>query len=143
MSKRTDLLDSLVERVPYARYLGIGIHEDEGGFRYSLPFREELTGNPKLPALHGGVVAGLLENAAVFELLLRNPERPDIPKPVDFALDFLRSAGPLETHARCTVQRLGSRVALVQVNAWQKSIERPVASGRAHMLLSGNGAWRH
>jgi uncharacterized protein (TIGR00369 family) len=127
--------DALLARIPYAVFLGMQIVRDNHGLVYRLPFAGRLVGNASLPAVHGGVIAGFMENAAMLQILLIEPEQPRIPKTVDFSIDYLRSAGPRDTHARCSIARLGWRVAQVQVQCWQDNPEQPVALARAHFLL--------
>ena len=61
--------DSLIKLVPYARLIGIECLRlgDEMVFR--LPQNEDNIGNP-LPAIHGGVIAGFMEHAAMLHLLM-------------------------------------------------------------------------
>ncbi|HET6789239.1 MAG TPA: hotdog domain-containing protein [Aquabacterium sp.] len=126
---------------PYVDFLAVERHtlpeptaSDEMLFK--LPFNPGLIGNPVLPALHGGVIAGFAETAAVLHLVYSNGlQRDTTPRGVDFAIDYLRSAKPIDTWARCTTVRQGSRVALVQVHVWQDDPTRPIVSARSHCLL--------
>lgn len=128
-------LGALIALIPYAGWLGMSAVLHDGVPRLRLPFRAPLTGNPALPAIHGGVVAGFMESAALLHLLLvLDQER--IPKSIDFSIDYLRSARTIECHAACEVERLGRRVAQVQVRCWQDQVARPVALARAHFLLA-------
>ena len=97
--------------------------------------REDLIGNPRLPALHGGVIAGFAETAALLHLIRLLP-RTKRPKSIDFAIDYLRTGRPEETFAQCEVVRIGSRVALVQVRCWQRAPDYPIAVTRGHFLLA-------
>ena len=129
----------LRERVPYAAFLDVQVRLEGGAPRFRLPFRPSLIGNPALPALHGGVVAGFMENAALLHLLLLLDERK-VPKAIDFSIDYLRSANAVDLHASCEVARQGRRVAQVQIRCWQDEPghagrTREVALGRAHFLL--------
>lgn len=130
---------TLVACIPYARWLGVRITRSGAGTpEFQLPFRDELIGNYRLPALHGGVTAGFAENAATLYLLLTQDE-PRIPKTVDFSIDYLRSAHAVDLHARCTVERLGHRIAQVQARVTQHDREAgtpcTVALARMHFLL--------
>lgn len=108
---------------------------------FKMPFHPDLIGNPVLPALHGGVVAGFAESAAVLHLAYSNAMLHGAPpRGVDFAIDYLRSAKPVDTWARCTTVRQGNRVALVQVHVWQDDPARPIVSARSHCLLPQAGA---
>lgn len=126
-------------RVPYAAFLDVQVSLLDGAPRFRLPFRASLVGNPALPALHGGAVAGFMENAALLHLLLLLDERR-VPKAVNFSIDYLRSASAADVHAACEVARQGRRVAQVQVRCWQDEPGHPgrtreIALGRAHFLL--------
>ncbi len=130
--------DNIVTRIPYAAFLGIMATQDDEGLLFQLPYAERLVGNMALPAVHGGVVAGFMENAALLHLMHQEPRQVGIPKTIDFSIDYLRSAGPRESFARCEVTRLGRRVAQVQVRCWQQNPAVPVALARAHFLLGGS-----
>lgn len=121
--------------VPYVDYLGIRVAPDPERPVYRMPFDPKLIGNPYLPALHGGTVAGFAETAALLHLsqTLRGAK---LPKAVDFSIDYLRAGRPEETFAACEVVRLGGRVALVTVRVWQRSPDYPIAVARAHCLLA-------
>jgi acyl-coenzyme A thioesterase PaaI-like protein len=58
-----------------------------------------------------------------------------VPKPIGFSVDFLRSAGPRDTHARAEVVKHGRRIMNVRVLAWQESVRKPVAAGVGNFLL--------
>ncbi len=124
--------------VPYVDFLGIRMAPGEPAL-FRLPYQEKLIGNPRLPALHGGVVAGFAETAATLHLiyLLKGSKQP---KSVDFSIDYLRSGRPEETFARSEIVRIGSRVALVQTRCWQKSPDYPIAVTRGHFLLESQEA---
>lgn len=126
-------------RSPYVDFLALQRVPSEDpalGDLFKMPFHPHLIGNPVLPALHGGVVAGFAESAAVLHLALRNGiTTGPAPRGVDFAIDYLRSARPVDTWARCHTVRQGSRVALVQITVWQDDPTRPIVSARSHCLL--------
>jgi uncharacterized protein (TIGR00369 family) len=120
--------------MPYARFLGVEVHESDSGARFVLPFRDELVGNRWLPALHGGVVGAFLELVATGELFTQT-EPGRVPKPIDFNIDFLRSVGPRATHGKATIVKHGRRIANVRVIAWQLDENKPVATGTGNFLL--------
>lgn len=129
----------LRERVPYSGFLDVRISLEGGVPRFRLPFRPSLIGSTVLQALHGGVVAGFMENAAVLHLLLILDESK-VPKSIDFSIDYLRSASAADAYAECEVARQGRRVAQVQIRCWQdepgaSGRTREVALARAHFLL--------
>lgn len=134
-------MSDILDAIPYARFLGVSIERTGDGFDCVLPFRQELIGNPRLPALHGGVLGAFLELTAILRLI-DDGRLERVPKPINFSVDYLRSAGPVTTRARAAIFKLGRRIAVVHVIAWQDSPDRPVVSGVGKFLLSGTAAAR-
>ncbi|MDX1803559.1 MAG: PaaI family thioesterase [Alcanivorax sp.] len=126
---------ALIDRVPYARFLGIEVVAQGEELTFVLPRHGDIVGNPTLPALHGGAVAGFMEQAAIIFILLQMGE-PRVPKTIDFTIDYLRAGLFRDTYAQCSVTRLGRRIANVHISAWQKRREEPITIARAHFLLS-------
>ncbi|MFI5398886.1 MAG: PaaI family thioesterase [Candidatus Binatia bacterium] len=126
--------DEIVTRIPYARLIGIEARASGEGWITHLTFRDGIVGNRRLPAIHGGVVGAFLEMAALVELI-HQTGGDRIPKPINFNINFLRSAGPLDSIARAEVVKLGKRIAHVRVIAWQDDPERPVATGYGNFLV--------
>ncbi len=134
-AKRDEDWGALTAAIPYARFLGVRAERIAGELMCRLPFAPDLVGNTALPALHGGVLGALLESAAVVHLLWE-AETFFLPKTITITVDYLRSAGPLDTFAKGRITRLGRRIATVQTEAWQDDRGRPVASAVAHFLLA-------
>jgi len=129
---------ALLGLVPYAAYMGMRMELNEPGAPIlRLPFKPSLIGNSALPAIHGGVVASFMESAALMHLLLMLDEQR-VPKSIDFSIDYLRSAHAEDSWASCAVERLGRRVAQVQIRCWQSDPAKPVALARAHFLLAAD-----
>ncbi len=127
-------IDRLVEGIPYARLIGMIAERDDEGLLCRLPFAEKIVGNARLPAVHGGVVGAFLEMTATLALLdAGDAER--VPKPINFGVDYLRSAGPHETFGRAEIVKLGRRVANVRVLAYQQDRAKPVAAGIGNFRL--------
>jgi uncharacterized protein (TIGR00369 family) len=124
----------LIRYIPYAGFIGVGIVEEAGVRRFMLQQRDSNIGNPILPSIHGGVIGGFMELSAGLHLMLEQPALR-YPKIVDFSLDYLRSGKNTATFAQCRVTRQGSRVANVEIEAWQSSRDAPIALARAHFLL--------
>lgn len=121
--------------IPYVEFLGIRVAPQGDAPLFRLPFDDKLIGNPKLPALHGGVIAAFAETAATLHLI-GTLGGAKFPKGIDFSIDYLRSGRPGETFAACEVVRVGGRAALVHVRCWQASPAQPIATARAHFLLT-------
>lgn len=133
-----DDVRATLERIPYARFLGLRVEMAGDEMTAVLPFAEHIVGNPVLPAIHGGVLGALMEITAITQLSIAGGEGGLLrqPKPVDVTIEYLRSARPLTTYARAQVRRLGRRIANVHVEAWQEQRANPVAALRGHFLLT-------
>jgi uncharacterized protein (TIGR00369 family) len=128
-------VNRILDAIPYARFLGVELERTDDGFECVLPFRREIVGNAALPAVHGGVLGAFLELTALLRLIDENPGA-QVPKPITFSVDYLRSAGPATTRARAEIFKLGRRIANVRVVAWQDDPGRPVVAGNGKFLLA-------
>lgn len=126
---------SRLEDTPYARFLGVRLDRDDEGLLIVMPMAPHLIGNPSLPAIHGGVLGGVMEIAALAQLATERPDAP-LPKPIDINIEYFRPAGPVDTYARALIRRSGRRVANVRVEAWQADPAKPVAALHGHFLLT-------
>lgn len=124
----------LIDATPFAIFLGLRMEVREEGTICVLPAQGRLVGNPVLQALHGGAVAGFMECAAILYLLWHR-DSADLPKTVDFNVDYLRSGKLLDTRATVHVVKSGARVAHIRVEAWQSDPSRPIATGHGNFLL--------
>jgi len=134
-ARQADDFERFTQAVPYLRFLGLQVRKEAEGPLCVLPANPKLIGNPRLPALHGGVIGALLESAAIIQLIWA-AETDTIPKIIDLSVDYLRSAKPVDTFARAIVTKHGRRVANVRAEAWQDDPSKPVATAHAHFLLS-------
>ena len=119
----------LMESSPFNRLLGIkGESLGPGRVVMTLPARDELVGDPRRPALHGGVVSTLIDTAggaAAWSALAPG----ESVSTVDLSVDYLEPAGlgaPLRAEAE--LLRKGNRVCHVRVSVTQGDVL--VADGR-------------
>ncbi|MDG1170808.1 MAG: PaaI family thioesterase [Sulfitobacter sp.] len=150
--RRDAVLRKLVEGVPYIQFLGIQFERRGDELTAILPFKDDLIGNPMLPALHGGATAAFLEVTAIISLSwntlwedmengtldIENLDRdglPRLPKTIDFTVDYLRSGLPRDGYARARINRAGRRYASVHVEAWQDNRSRLYAQGTGHFVM--------
>lgn len=124
----------VVSQIPYARFLGVRMEETDSGLVCVMPFRDDLIGNVVLPAVHGGVVGAFLELTAML-LLVETAGVERVARPINFSIDYLRSAGPRDTYGRAEIVKHGRRIANVRVVAWQEDADKPVAAGIGNFSL--------
>ncbi|WP_407920168.1 PaaI family thioesterase [Halopseudomonas xinjiangensis] len=124
----------LIEAIPYASLIGLRVHREGDNVMFHLPISPDNIGNPVLPAIHGGVIAGFMEQAAMLHLMIFM-NSSSFPKIIDFSIDYLRAGLARETYASCQVWRQGRRVGNVAITAWQTDPNEPIATARAHFKL--------
>jgi uncharacterized protein (TIGR00369 family) len=134
-----DVLRIMEEHVPFNRYLGIqGESVGLGKAVLRLPVRQEHVGDPRRPALHGGVLSALIDTAgglAAWSALASH----ETVSTVDLRVDYLEPAGlkaPLRAEAELV--RKGNRVCHVRVAVTQDGVL--VAEGRGVYNIHRSGA---
>ncbi len=150
--RRDGVLRALVDGVPYIQFLGITFERRGDELTCILPFKEDLVGNPMLPALHGGATAAFLEVTAIITLswgmiwedmesgaldaaTITPDTLPRLPKTIDFTVDYLRSGLPRDAYARARITRAGRRYASVSVEGWQDNRNRLYAQATGHFVM--------
>jgi uncharacterized protein (TIGR00369 family) len=125
-----DLLRLMEEHVPFNRFLGMrGESIGKGSCVLVLPVRPEFVGDPRRPALHGGVLSSLIDTAgglAAWSALVPG----ESVSTVDLRVDYLEPAGlGAELRAAADLVRKGNRVCHVRIALTQAAVL--VAEGRA------------
>ncbi len=143
--RRDSALQFLIKGVPYISFMGFEFDRRGDELTGIMPYRDDLIGNPMLPALHGGATAAFLETTAIIELSWammwgrmeagEEMSKPRLPKTIDFTIDYLRSGLPRDAYARATINRSGRRYASVHVEAWQDNRSRLFAQATGHFLM--------
>jgi uncharacterized protein (TIGR00369 family) len=135
MNESAEQLKALLERIPYARFLGVRADLAGDEMTAILPFSDHLIGNPTLPAIHGGVLGAFMEMTALAQLSIKEGQARQ-PRVIDVSIEYLRSGRPLTTYARAEIKKVGRRIANVHVEAWQEQRDAPIAALRGHFLVT-------
>ena len=130
-----DDIEKALGRIPYAQTLGVRPLFIGEELTLVMPYIDTNIGNPLLPALHGGSISGLMEIAAIVQLMIEQDSRK-LPKPIGVNVDYLRKGNPKDTYARAVIFKQGSRVANVRVQAWQDDYDKPIAAMHGHYLTA-------
>lgn len=143
--RRDAALQTLIAKVPYVTFMGFQFDRRGDELTGIMPYRDDLIGNPMLPALHGGATAAFLETTAIIALSWgimwdrmeagEEMSNTRLPKTIDFTVDYLRSGLPRDAYARARINRSGRRYASVHVEAWQDNRARLFAQATGHFLM--------
>lgn len=125
------LADLIENGVPFNKMLGIRVCEiSEGRLKLFIPFREDLIGDVRRPAIHGGVISALADVCGGFAVwtLCKLEDRLAT---IDMRVDYLRPATAHDLYAEATVRLLGNRMGNAQVMLWSEGTpDLHVAEGR-------------
>ena len=133
--KENNDFETLVQAVPYAKTIGMGCMKAGDEVIFTLPANKDNIGNPTLPAINGGVLCGFIEQSAILQILMLM-DQPHFPKVVDLSIDYLSAGLFRDSFAECKVLRMGRRIANIGVTVWQAKKDDPIATARAHLLLT-------
>jgi len=113
--RRDAALQTLIAKVPYVTFMGFQFDRRGDELTGIMPYRDDLIGNPMLPALHGGATAAFLETTAIIALSWgimwdrmeagEEMSNTRLPKTIDFTVDYLRSGLPRDAYARARINR--------------------------------------
>lgn len=118
--------------VPFNRFLGFEVlHSEEGFVMVRIPFRPEFIGDPRRPALHGGIFSAVIDacgGLAVWTLF----DVEDLISTVDMRVDYLRPGPDSDIVAESRVVRMGNRVSVVNTVVYPEARKEDIlAEGRA------------
>lgn len=133
--------DVLIEHVPHAKAIGLKVENAKRGEAWlSVPYAENLIGNPETGVIHGGVITSLLDNACGIAVQLALPERSSIAT-LDLRIDYMKPATPklgLMAHTHC--YKVTKNIAFVRGTAYHTDEDDPIATCVGTFMLAANRA---
>ncbi len=123
----------MITSAPYAQMLGISsLPAEPGKVLLMMPATPDMEGRQGF--LYGGVIASLLELACLEAILQERGEAEGRPKPINISIDFLRGGLMVDSYVEARLNRIGRRVVNADAICWQADKEKPIATGRMHLL---------
>lgn len=120
-----------IDRSPFNRWLQLRVSSvDEGGIELEIGCREELTGNPDLGAIHGGILASLVDVTGTMSVIAQTGNSVVT---VDLRTDYHRPALGAMLWARGTIVKFGRQLSNVDVRILDSG-KRLIASGRVVLM---------
>jgi uncharacterized protein (TIGR00369 family) len=126
------------EGIPFHRLLGVRLEVAElGRVVLRIPWSDDLIGDPRRPAVHGGVLSTLADaagGAVCFGMLESEHDRVST---VDLRVDYLRPGTPGDLLCEARVVRLGNRVAVTRSHMYlhevpgPDDVDEPIATAQA------------
>jgi uncharacterized protein (TIGR00369 family) len=124
------------EMIPFNKFLGVRVVAMEPGrVELTIPWRDELIGDPMKQAVHGGVISTLADTAgglAVWSAVENHSARVST---IDLRVDYLLPGRAEALFAEAVAVRVGRSVGVADVRLFQASAGRAqggvIATGKA------------
>ena len=133
--KATGRFSEVNTLIPYTQFVGLEVIEIGGEVFSVMRQRDSNIGNPRIPAIHGGVVGAALEHAAIVELLYA-ADLNEMPRIINITIDFLRPVLNEDLWLKASIVRRGRRIANLRCEGWQASRTKLVAASHANFKLA-------
>ncbi|WP_170337671.1 PaaI family thioesterase [Ruegeria arenilitoris] len=138
MVDKTVLARQFIEAIPHARALGLTLtHIGEGEAEITMPYNEDLIGDPRTGVVHGGAVSASLDTCCG-AAVMSHPAAPGGTATIDLRIDYMRAATPGQTiTTRATCYHITRNVAFVRATAMDDEQDRPVATASGAFTVEG------
>ena len=132
------LARQFIEAIPHARALGLTLtHIGEGEAEITMPYNEDLIGDPRTGVIHGGAVSASLDTCCG-AAVMSHPAAPGGTATIDLRIDYMRAATPGQTiTTRATCYHITRNVAFVRATAMDDDQDRPVATASGAFTVEG------
>jgi uncharacterized protein (TIGR00369 family) len=134
---RLHAMNQILRISPHNRELNlqlVGIHED--GVSTTLPYRDDLVGDPITGVLHGGVITAMLDSTCGISVLVALGKLARIAT-LDLRIDYLKPSKPGEAvFGRASCYKTTRQVAFVRGQAHNGDESDPIASVAATFMIT-------
>lgn len=139
MADMTKQAGQFIQALPHAKALGLELEELSAGTAViSMPYSEDIIGDPKTGVVHGGAVSALLDTCCG-AAVMSHPSNPAGTATIDLRIEYLRAATPGQRiKASATCYHVTRSVAFVRATAMDENEEVPVAMATG-TFTAGNG----
>jgi uncharacterized protein (TIGR00369 family) len=120
------------EYITFNKYLGMKLLDVEEGHATALvPFRTELVGDPRIQAVHGGVISAAMDALGGLVGMTTLTSMEDKIVTIDMRIDYLRSARNTDLIIEASLVRSGNRIITTYMKAMRSDDKTLIAEGRA------------
>ncbi|MEC9465417.1 MAG: thioesterase family protein [Myxococcota bacterium] len=129
------LMRMMEEVVPFNQHLGLKVEElSEGYCRMRIPWADHLTGDPGRPAVHGGVLATLVDVAGGTACWTVLEDENGRLSTIDLRIDYLRPGPAKDMVCDAHLVRMGNKVCTARMEVFSEDDDRsnvgPIATGQ-------------
>jgi uncharacterized protein (TIGR00369 family) len=118
--------------IPLHPFLGVKLDKISAGFaQIRIPFKQELVGDPRINAIHGGIIATAMDSVGGAAAMTTLQSFEDKISTIDMRVDYLRPGKPLDLIVEGEIVRSGNRIIVTRMVAYQEDRQHLVAEGKA------------
>lgn len=118
------------QMIPYHKTLGLVLEDVQEHFALvRINFRQELVGDPRIQAIHGGVISSAMDAAGGIAASTTLSSMEDKISTIDLRVDFLHSARNCDLLIEGHVARSGNRIISTYMKAYKEDGQL-IAEGR-------------
>jgi uncharacterized protein (TIGR00369 family) len=129
MIDKVKLARQFIQAIPHAKALGLELTHISGGTAtISMPYSDQLVGDPRSGVIHGGAVSAMMDTCCG-AAVMSHPAAPAGTATIDLRIDYMRAATPgqaIVTTATC--YHITRNVAFVRATATDDDTDNPVAT---------------
>lgn len=135
---RADLARKFIEALPHCRALNMTVDlVGDGEAVMSMPYAENLVGDPSTGVIHGGAVSALMDTCGG-TAVMAHLAGPSMTATLDLRIDYMRAAKPGKTvTAKATCYHVTRSVAFVRAFAHDGDEADPVATAAGAFTVQG------
>ena len=137
-SSRRDQARQFIEALPHCQALAMAVEAvGEGEAVMSMPYNENLIGDPKTGVIHGGAVSALMDTCGG-TAVMAHPKGPAMTATLDLRIDYMRAAKPgMTITAKAVCYHMTRSVAFVRAVAHDGDEADPVATAAGAFTVQG------
>ncbi|WP_420395231.1 PaaI family thioesterase [Nioella sp.] len=127
--EKARIAKQFIEAIPFSKALGMSLDDIGDGFAViSMPWSEDLVGDPHSGVIHGGAVSALMDTCGG-AAVMSHPDAPAGTATIDLRIDYMRPATPGQRIiARAECYNVTRSVGFVRASAFDEDEDRPVAT---------------
>ena len=135
---RRDLARKFIEALPHCEALAMSVDDvGDGIATMSMPYAENLIGDPATGVIHGGAVSALMDTCGG-TAVMAHPSGPSMTATLDLRIDYMRAAAPGKTiTATAECYHVTRSVAFVRAKAHDGDPSDPVATATGAFTVQG------
>jgi uncharacterized protein (TIGR00369 family) len=133
MTGPEEIYKNIIENlIPFHPFLGFKLEKISDGFaQIRVPFKQELVGDPRSSAIHGGVIATAMDSVGGAAAMTTMKSFEDKISTIDMRVDYLRPGKPMDLIVEGEIVRSGNRIVVTRMVVYQEDRQHLVAEGKA------------